>query len=247
MLVDEHVLDLIPAYALGILDDADARRVSVHLDACASCRTELRAYSEVVDALPLAVTEFEPPGHLKESILRQARLSKAAEPAPQPGWWQMLKKSLSLNAPAWGMVGLALVLLLGASNLFLWQRLDRVEMSYQQMADQYLNTLRTVPLEGTEFTPDATGLLVISLDGEHGTLVVDRLPVLDETQQYQLWLTKDGERTSGGVFSVDEGGYGAKWIGSPEPLASYRSFGVTIEPAGGSPGPTGEKVLGGDL
>jgi anti-sigma-K factor RskA len=145
------------------------------------------------------------------------------------------------------LISLALILLLGASNLFLWQRLNRVETDYQQISDQYQNTLRTVPLMGTDVKPDAIGLLVISKDGTHGTVVVDRLPVLDETQEYQLWLIKDGQRTSGGVFSVDEDGYGAKWIGSPDPLASYQSFGLTIEPAGGSPAPTGEKVLGGDL
>ncbi|RJQ80137.1 MAG: anti-sigma factor [Desulfobacteraceae bacterium] len=32
---------------------------------------------------------------------------------------------------------------------------------------------------------------------------------------------------------------------SPRPLNSYRTFGITIEPRGGSPGPTGSKVLGG--
>jgi anti-sigma-K factor RskA len=60
-------------------------------------------------------------------------------------------------------------------------------------------------------------------------------------------LIQDGERTSGGVFSVKQGGYAAKVIYAPLPLADYSSFGVTIEPAGGSPSPTGDKVLGGNL
>ena len=258
MAVFEHVLDLIPAYALGILDGAEAKQVSEHLEICPSCRLELRAYTQVVDSLPMGVQLVEPPPYLKDKILqqaRQARLTEAApakppamvETEPEKGWWQALKERFSFGMPALGLVSLALIVLLGASNLFLWQRLGRVETDYQQITDQYLNTLRTVPLTGTDFTPNATGLLVISKNGEHGTLVVDRLPVLDDTQEYQLWLIRDGERTSGGVFSVDEDGYGAKWIGAPEPLISYPSFGVTIEPAGGSPGPTGEKVLGGDL
>jgi anti-sigma-K factor RskA len=88
---------------------------------------------------------------------------------------------------------------------------------------------------------------VVSLDGEHGTLVVDGLAALGEEQQYQLWLIQDGQRTSGGVFSVSEEGYGSLWISSPEPLSSYSTFGITIEPAGGSPGPSGDKVLGNAL
>lgn len=77
--------------------------------------------------------------------------------------------------------------------------------------------------------------------------MVDGLPKLDESQQYQLWLIKDGERTSGGVFSVTSSGYGWVYVRTPDPLASYQAAGITIEPAGGSPGPTGDKVLGGNL
>jgi len=32
-----------------------------------------------------------------------------------------------------------------------------------------------------------------------------------------------------------------------QPLDTYQSFGITIEPNGGSPAPTGKKVLGGNL
>ena len=87
---------------------------------------------------------------------------------------------------------------------------------------------------------------MLSMDGDHGTLVVDGLPVLTEAEQYQLWLIRDGERTDGGVFSVDRRGYGSMWVHADEPLDSFDSFGVTLEPAGGSPGPTGPRMLGGE-
>jgi anti-sigma-K factor RskA len=107
--------------------------------------------------------------------------------------------------------------------------------------------MRVITLTGTASVPGASGLIVASMDGLHGTLVVDNLPVLDKNHAYQLWLIKDGQRTSGGVFSVGPDGYGALWVTAPKPLLDYPNFGVTIEPAGGSPGPTGEKVLGGGL
>jgi anti-sigma-K factor RskA len=107
--------------------------------------------------------------------------------------------------------------------------------------------MRVVALAGTEAAPAATGTIVISGDGEYGTLVVDGLPPLDAARQYQLWLIEDGQRTSGGVFSVSSEGYGAMEIASPEPLSRYSAFGITVEPAGGSPGPTGDKVLGSAL
>jgi anti-sigma-K factor RskA len=107
--------------------------------------------------------------------------------------------------------------------------------------------MRTINLVGTEKAPQATGLLVMSVDGERGTLVVDGLTPLGEDQEYQLWLIQDGQRTSGGVFSVNRKGYGSLWVSSPQPLSTYSGFGITIEPAGGSPGPTGDKVLGSPL
>ncbi len=54
-------------------------------------------------------------------------------------------------------------------------------------------------------------------------------------------------RTDAGVFSVNEEGYGKLHIDLPKGLSAYTGFGITIEPAGGSPAPTGEKVLGLDL
>ena len=90
-------------------------------------------------------------------------------------------------------------------------------------------------------------MIVMSLDGEYGTLVVDHLPNLEAERQYQLWLVRDGIRTSGGIFSVSEEGYASLIVSSPDPLDSYQAFGITIEPSGGSPGPTGERVLAGQL
>jgi anti-sigma-K factor RskA len=237
MVAEEHVFDSLAAYALDCLEAQEAQQVAEHLAACELCRAELQAYQAVVDELPSGMQLHDPPPALKTRLMQQVRASQASEPAPAPSW---LSRLFGGRAPLWGLASLALVLLLGASNLFLWQRLNRLESASR-------DSLRTIQLSGSEFTPNATGLLVMSVDGKHGTLVVDRLPVLDEAHQYQLWLTQDGVRDDGGVFSVDRYGYAAYWVHTDKPLASYTSFGITIEPAGGSLGPTGDKVLGGDL
>jgi anti-sigma-K factor RskA len=142
-------------------------------------------------------------------------------------------------SPIWGLAGLAIILVLALSTLLLWQQLS------QQAAPAGPVQMRTVALAGTGTTPDATGIIVISLDGDHGALVVDQLPELDADRQYQLWLIEDERRVSGAVFSVDEHGYGTVWISADEPLSAFSAFGISIEPAGGSEGPTGKKVLGG--
>lgn len=238
---EKHLFDLLPAYALGSLDNEEERQVSEHLATCTICRAELQAYEQVVQDLPLAIAQIDPPGNIKDAIMAHARNDGEAIGQP-PGqtWWERITQTMRASAPAWGMASLILILILGISNLVLWGRLSEVERVAQ-------NVLISIPMQGTEVTPQAVGMIVVSRDGEHGTLVVDGLPVLDEISQYQLWLIRDGQRTSGGVFSVDEEGYGNLWVSSPDPLLSYSAFGITVEPAGGSPGPTGDKVLGGEL
>jgi anti-sigma-K factor RskA len=107
--------------------------------------------------------------------------------------------------------------------------------------------MRAVPLSPPDAASQATGFVLISADGEDGALVVDGLPLLDESQQYQLWLIRDGQRTSGAVFSTDEKQYGGTRIRAPRPLTDYSAVGITIEPAGGSEQPTGAQVLAGSL
>ena len=143
--------------------------------------------------------------------------------------------------PVWGAVCLLLIILLTISTVVLWQRVNRLSQAEPATA------LQTVNLTGTQMAPYANGLIVISLDGQHGTLVVDRLPALDDDHQYQLWLIENSHRDSGAVFSVSQTGYGSVWVSSPKPLAYYSNFGISVEPAGGSPSPTGNKVLGGSI
>ncbi|RPI57138.1 MAG: anti-sigma factor, partial [Chloroflexi bacterium] len=157
-----------------------------------------------------------------------------AVPARREGrpWWQRA-------APAWGVAALVLLVALIASNLWWWQRSDRAGPTVGPTG------MQVIAMAGTEIVPEASGTLLLTADGEYGTLIVDGLPALDPGLGYQLWLIRDEQRASGGVFAVNDEGYGVLEVSSPEPLSSYSAFGVTIEPVDGSPGPTGDKVLGG--
>lgn len=235
MTVSKHFVDDLPAYALGALDLAEALQIEAHLSGCTDCRAELQAYLPVVEHLPLAVAMSVPGAQVKSRLLAQVTSSKL--PPPLPGWRARLAGLFRAPQLPLRLAGLAVILLLVVSNLGLWQQMNQL----LRPAGFHI-----VELSGTEQFPDAKGILIISEEGSEGTLVVEHLPELDESQQYQLWLIENGKRTSGGVFSPRESGYGRLWVASPGSLLVYDSFGVTIEPAGGSPGPTGDKVLGGD-
>jgi anti-sigma-K factor RskA len=102
--------------------------------------------------------------------------------------------------------------------------------------------MQPIHLNNTGLIPNADGYLIISADGLNGAIVLDQLPQL-ETQEYQLWLVKDGQRTSGALLSVDELGYGGSGVDAPEQLFNYTWAEVTIETAGGSPQPTGDVIF----
>lgn len=237
-----HIIDLIPALALGSLDAEDAERTKQHLATCATCQNELVVYQSVIDALPLAAADADPPPALKGRLMSRVRATSISETAASPASdspWQQIKTSIRrfLAGPRWQPLALVVILALAVSNVLLWQ---------QQNAPPTVSS-RRFRLTATEVAPEATGIVYMSRSGREGTVIVDSMLPLPPDQQYQLWLIRDGERSSGGVFSVSDDGYHSQQILAPRPLEEYSAFGVTIEPAGGSPGPTGERVLGYNL
>lgn len=236
MLNEAHVLDLIPEYTLGCLEAGEARQVEDHLAECTACRQELAQYQHVADNLLLAVPARSPSPMLKGRLM--ARIDQlAAQRAPQPGRWQVPQRWI----PAGAFAGLLLILLLAISNLMLWQRLSHLEVITGPLG------MRAIALQNTSEAAQSSAFVVMGEDGKNGVIVVDHLQPLDESHEYQVWLVKDGTTTSAGTFAVDEDGYRGMRLTAPDSLLTYSDVFVTVEPAGGSASPTGERVLGGSL
>jgi anti-sigma-K factor RskA len=238
--MSEHteIVDLIPAYALHSLDEEEARRVAAHLETCQSCREALVAYEGTAARLVAYVPLVEPPGHLKGRLMARVRPapSDAASTGSPLSWWGRVKAGLRSAAPVWAPVSAALILALLIGNLLLWQQV-------RQSASP-----EVIALSGTDAAPDANGVLVLTQAQPDGVLFISDLAPLSEEQQYQLWLiAEDGSRDSGAVFSVAADGRAEVGVSGRKALPDYAAFGVTIEPAGGSPGPTGQQVLGSGL
>jgi anti-sigma-K factor RskA len=237
---ENHVTDQIPAFALNILDAAEAAQVKAHLATCAACQEELQAQQEVVGLLSLAIPTMTPSPALKTRLMQEIKgdpaviSPKMPTPKTQTSWWANWRNWFQ-KRPLWQPVLVVVLALVLISNFQLRQRLDEATTPAN---------FGTVTLTIAEENIAVTGIIIITADGQHGTLVVQNLPTLPKTETYQLWLVKDGQRIDGGVFNVDGDGYSAHWVHAPDPLGSYENFGITIEPAGGSPAPTSDKVLG---
>ncbi len=244
MSIHSHVSDLLPAYVLGVLDAQEQMEVEVHLAECTVCREELRAYENQTVDLAFSVPPLTPPSSLKQRI--QESISHPKEPAATSpvAWWRRWLEGLQTPGVALAAASAALVLVLLLGNITLFTRVQHLE---RQMAASNRAGLQTLSLTGSEIAPQAWAILAMDKDAPSGLLVVDDLPPLDKRQAYQLWLiTPDGKRQSGGIFRVDEKGHGFLEINSPRLLQTYAAFGVTIEPADGSPSPTGPNVLKGE-
>lgn len=244
MSTHNHVLELLPAYALSSLDEDEAAFVAEHLAECPICQDELDAFESVASDLALAIPQIEPAADLKSRLFARIQgdgVQTLRE--PQLSWperigllWQTIK-----GVRLWQPALLLLILLLVASNLLLWRQVNWPAPQVNA------GRMQAIPMNGTDLAPDATGYILVSTDGRNGALIVDGLPMLGDDQEYQLWLIRDGERTSGALFSVDESGYSGTRVEAPDSLFTYSAAGITIEPAGGSPAPTGGRVLEGDL
>ena len=136
------------------------------------------------------------------------------------------------------MASLFLVISLFAVNFLQWRH-SRATIS------QLSAPMTIFKIRGTEIAPHADGTFVIGQNSLHGVLVVSDLPSIPSNQQFQLWLIRNGDETSGGTFSTTPLGYGVMQVSSLRPLPEYQSASVTIEPIGGSPSPTGSELMSG--
>jgi hypothetical protein len=75
------------------------------------------------------------------------------------------------------------------------------------------------------------------------------LPDLEENQAFQIWLRQpDGTRVGAGLFQRDDRSpFTRVLLEMSQSASNYVEMGVTIEPNGGSPAPTGPRVLHCDL
>jgi anti-sigma-K factor RskA len=238
---NEHVIDLIAAYVLDSLSEAETARVQNHLSSCESCREEVGVYRLLLEDLPDALPQITPPSILRSQLLQSvpisgSRLRTASSTPPsiphRVSWWQLIQRN-RFSA----LVGLGLILFLAISNILLWGQVNRLQAEIAE-TDMIVH-----PLHATELGSVATGLVVMDPHGVYGTIIVDAIPPSLEGQQYQVWLSRGEIVEAGGLFTIRENGYGAQVIYAPEPLNVYERVWITIEPVGGSKQPTGVVVL----
>ncbi|MBI3739712.1 MAG: anti-sigma factor [Chloroflexi bacterium] len=224
------------AYALGALDADEAAALRSHLQTCDSCRAELADYQRVSAGLLAALPPQAPGPALKRTLKKRL----AAGTRPQFKW------SWSQAAVSGAFVLLIVLNVVSISQVYSLKELQ-AEQGRERYSEQTAIAMLAYP---------GTQSIAFNQDGVAGSLLVDKnrnllavfawhLPPAPAGKTYQMWLIDPkGDRTSGGFLTPEaDQPFAMAVIASPQSLSDFVGLGITLEPSGGSPKPTGPKVL----
>jgi len=258
----------LPDFVLGKLDETSLRRVSRHVDICATCRHEL---TNATDVLGLLSDAPPPPAWVRGVILQRvateypgatrqgdAPRSAIAESGATGGGEQRLTSakngprhtSFGKLVPRWALVAASAAVLL-VSGLVGWgyvQRTGNVVDEDALVSALVDNSATAYPLDDSDLSVPATGVVFAEPQGHEVYLVANGLPGLPRDQRYQVWLFTAGDQLeSAGLLTVGADGDLRALLQTPAPFTDYVGVALTAEPATGSASPTSDLVLGGSF
>lgn len=246
----ETIAPQLSGYALGERDPATLRLLQEHVRGCGVCQQALAADQHIAALLPLSAPDAQPAPDLRDRVIEavDAAAQELAAPArrPRSGWRAGWRRPL-----LWRGLAVASLLALLSWNLLL-QRDLRAQQTLQQQHAALVallqdGTVERRALPAGERAPGARGTLLAARDEQAAALTVEGMPALPADRVYQLWLVRQGQRISGGTFTVDADGSAVLVLRPPLPISAYDAAGITVEPRGGSAGPTSPRVIGGPL
>jgi len=223
--------DLAGAYALDALDDAERHAFEQQMARDPELRAEVERLREAALAVAAAAAA-DPPRQLRDDVLRGiASMGQDREQAPVftfPGssrWMSVAAATLAVAA-----VILVVVAVLTTS-------------SQQDLIDEILaaEDRVVVQLEGDALFATFT----FSPGLGDGVFESPAVPAVPDSETYQLWLIGDAGPESAGLFTPEDDGTASVLVDGD--VASGRTVGLTVEPAGGSPQPTGDVIVAAQL
>ncbi len=242
---EQHVHDLIGAYVLDAVTEAEAVLVEQHLSTCAECRTLEAELREVEALLPALAGEIAPPPGLKARLMDIAATEARADLHAATEADVSLRQPMLLHDPArkpsgrdrataqrgpapratnrtrflaaWA--GLAALLLVAIG---VWR------FNANQVAKPTLQSA----IHGTSAQPTIAGSLAYYADGSRLTLTVHGLKPIVSGKVYELWLIrgKFAVVTAAGTFRPDTNGSAQLTITAAN-VPTYNLAGVTVEKA----------------
>ncbi len=223
----EEIGELLPAYALGLLDVDETAAVEVHLIECRDHDAELVDLRATGFALDLLSEDIEVSPELRERI---GRIPTAATP-DTPG----TLVAPSASKPQWWLAAAAVVALFAVfgGGWLAHSAFDDADPPPASIELRYTYALHGADGELVRFSGIEGGDAV--------TVIMSGLERLSDGRLYRLWAIRDGEWVPIGQCNTNaEGGWVGDFVFS---LAPTDELVVTIEAPSADPQPRAEPIL----
>lgn len=216
--------DMLAAYALDAVDDEERIAIENALADSPQGQAAVDRFRQTAAAGLGQPAAQEPPPEVRDRVLA------AIGETPQ------VPVSLDDRRPRWiapalAAAAVALIALVGG---LLIQSRDSA-LSVDELAEA--PGAVTADLDGLTAESDGSVSVIWSAGDGKAAVVADGLADAGEGQVYALWAVVGDEVTPAGLFSVSAGGV-EQIFDVTESMPD--GWGITIEPAGGSPQPTGD-------
>jgi anti-sigma-K factor RskA len=250
-------------YALGALDGEEKQTFEAHLHACPACVQRLAEARRQTSLLGLTAAPVTPPPALKAALMKRVHAEGRAA-MDQKSAVQVRKKSwglrFSLSFAAAAVILALATFLLGKQYLLQRQQIDRLQLQLQ--AAQSLASQNAAAMHAYADVVGAPDTVSITLQQQSGAspgqahvlfnarmglaLYSGLISPAPSDKSYQLWLVpSSGAPVSAGLVAANQ--QGGPIVARFQPGLAAAAFAVTLEPHGGSPQPTGAKVLVGTV
>ncbi|MBO7746143.1 anti-sigma factor [Paenibacillus sp. MWE-103] len=252
------------SYVAGLCGDEERRAFERHLPGCDACRQELEDLNLVWEALPAAMEMMEPPASLKQEVMDAVRAADAeaaggaaaryapaiqpertaaADRRPRPAW--TLKPAAALFAAA-----AAAIVLLSVWNVELRREQTLNPLPIERALNVSASNIeQLVALKpASQDAGNSSGVACIIDNGQSRQFVVyvfGASPTEGE-EAYQVWLVKDGQRSSAGTFRIGRDSRGIGLLAMPiqGKDLDFDAIGITLEPDDRGSQPRGHKMYG---
>jgi anti-sigma-K factor RskA len=242
---EERFEDLKDAYVLGALPEEERSAFEQYLVTHPDLQAEVEELSNVAGLLAFSPREQEPPPELRRRIMdtveAEAVQRRVHPRAGRRSWLAGLREVVGLRDLA---LAAAAMLVIG---LFSWSMLLQGEVRDLQGRVQSLQSQPQGPQMialGGAGTKQGARAELVTLEGDRAVLVVENMPPVPEGKTYQIWVIKGDTPQPSGLFSPRGGSIAAV---VEKPVEGADAVAVTVEPDGGSPKPTTDPMLVGEV
>lgn len=226
---------LVGAYVLDALDADEAELFEQHLQECEDCQLEVIELREAASHLAAAEAGRDV-SDLKAAVMSAVPTTPQWTPAtPLRRTSRHIVASLGwLSAAAAAAV--AVLLVVGLSD----QRQTIASMNEHSAEVMALITqpdAKVLPLP----LPQGSSTVVVSMGAEEAMVMAEGVAAPGPGMVYQTWAyDAQGNPSPAGTWAPDDTGHASALVDAG--LVDCTALSVTVEPAGGSPQPTGEPL-----